>query len=270
MQASLQQVEEALSGVAHKYLILSGKGGVGKSTFAYLLARALARLAPVTVLDLDLCGPSMPFLFNCADGERLLETAFGLEPAYCAPNLSLVSSQFLLAARDDPLAARGPRKSRLVLELLRDVDWGGTRVAVVDTPPGTSDEHLSVVSFMGRAGIDGAILVTTPEEVALADVRREVRFCRRAGVRIIGVVENMAAFACPRCGAECALYPAATGGAAALCDAEGLELLARLPLEPALVAGTVGPSYAIPPAIQRALDAVVARLAPSVAPEEEE
>jgi Mrp family chromosome partitioning ATPase len=113
---------------------------------------------------------------------------------------------------------------------------------------------------MSRAGIDGAIVVTTPEEVALADVRRELRFCRRAGVKILGVVENMAVFVCPECGGESSMYPTTTGGAAALCDAEGIVLLGRLPVEPSLVAGIVGPKYPIPPAVARAMGGIVERL----------
>jgi Mrp family chromosome partitioning ATPase len=264
MQESLQSIHDAMEPVSHKYLILSGKGGVGKSTFAYLLARTLSLSAHVTVLDLDLCGPSMPFLFNLTDGERLLETSFGFEPAYCAPQLSLVSSQFFLPNRDDPLIARGPRKNRFVLDLLKDVDWGDTQLIVIDTPPGTSDEHLSVVSFMSQTGIDGAILVTTPEEVALADVRREVRFCQRAGVRILGVVENMCAFRCPECGEESTIYPTTTGGAAGLCASENLELLGRLPIEPSLVAGIVGAAYPIPEVIQQVMAQIVEKLNPTV------
>jgi Mrp family chromosome partitioning ATPase len=259
MQEAVENVREALSEVAHKILVLSGKGGVGKSTFAYLLSRTLAVTEAVTVLDLDLCGPSMPFLFNTPN-EKLLETSFGYEPCYCCRNVGLVSSQFFLPNEDDPLVARGPRKNRFVLELLKDVDWGETATLLVDTPPGTSDEHLSIVSFMSRAGIDGAVIVTTPEEVALADVRREVRFCRRAGVRILGVVENMAVFVCPDCGRESSMYPATTGGAAALCDAEGLFLLGRLPVEPSLVAGIVGAKYPIPPAVEQVMSSIVERL----------
>jgi Mrp family chromosome partitioning ATPase len=201
----------------------------------------------------------MPFLFDTPN-EKLLETSFGYEPCYCCRNVGLVSSQFFLPHEDIPLVARGPRKNGFVLELLKNVDWGETATIIVDTPPGTSDEHLSVVSFMSRAGIDGAVIVTTPEEVALADVRREIKFCRRAGVRILGVVENMAAFVCPECGRQSSMYPTTTGGAAALCDAEQLVLLGRLPVEPSLIAGIVGAKYMIPPAVEHAMDAIVERL----------
>jgi Mrp family chromosome partitioning ATPase len=259
MQEALQDIHDAMESVRHKILILSGKGGVGKSTFAYLLAKTLSQTSTVSVLDLDLCGPSMPYLFG-APHYPLHETSFGFEPCYVGRNMGLVSIEFFLESQDDPVIARGPRKNSFILQFLKDVDWGDTNVIVVDTPPGTSDEHLSVVSFMNQAGIDGAILVTTPEEVAISDVRREVKFCQKAGVKILGVIENMAAFTCPKCGAQSSIYPVTTGGAAGLCEAEHITLLGRLPIEPTLVAGMAGSKYEIPPVVAAAMTEIVGKL----------
>jgi Mrp family chromosome partitioning ATPase len=259
MQQALQDIHDAMESVQHKILILSGKGGVGKSTFAYLLAKTLASTTTVSVLDLDLCGPSMPYLFG-APHYPLHETSFGFEPCYVGRNIGLVSIEFFLENQDDPVIARGPRKNSFILQFLKDVDWGESNVILVDTPPGTSDEHLSVVSFMAQAGIDGAVLVTTPEEVAISDVRREVKFCQKAGVKILGVIENMSAFTCPKCGAQSAIYPATTGGAAGLCEAEHIALLGRLPIEPTLVAGMAGSRYEIPAVIGVAMAEIVGNL----------
>lgn len=255
----MSDIRDGMETVKHKILVLSGKGGVGKSTCTYLLTKALSETHYVSVCDLDLCGPSMPYLFN-ATGERLHETSFGFEPAYVGKNMGLVSTQFFLSNEDDPIIARGPRKNALIMQFLKDVDWGDTEILLVDTPPGTSDEHMSVVSFMKEAGIDGAVIVTTPEEVALSDVRREVKFCERAGVKVLGVIENMAVFKCPKCSQESSIYPTTTGGAMGLCSSMGLTLLGRLPVDPALIAGMTGEGHPISEPVQAALSEIVGNL----------
>ena len=259
LKQAMSDIKDAMEYVQHKVLILSGKGGVGKSTVTYLLAKMLSKSKKVSVCDLDLCGPSMPYLFNCPIAP-LHETSFGFEPSYVGRNMGLVSIQFFLENEDAPVIARGPRKNALIMQFLKDVDWGDTEVLLVDTPPGTSDEHMSVVSFMSEAGIDGAVIVTTPEEVALSDVRREVKFCERAGVRVLGVVENMASFTCPKCAKESSIYPTTTGGAAAMCESMGLKLLGRLPIDPMFVAGLTGEKYEIPKPVAEAMDGVVKNL----------
>ena len=118
---------------------------------------------------------------------------------YADENLAVMSVGFLLGSRDDAVIWRGPKKNTMIKNFLRDVDWGDLEYLVVDTPPGTSDEHLSVVTYLAKAGIDGAIIVTTPQEVALQDVRKEINFCRKVNVPILGVVENMSGFVCPKC-----------------------------------------------------------------------
>ncbi len=127
---------------------------------------------------------------------------------------------------------RGPKKNGLIAQFLKDVDWGTLDYLVVDTPPGTSDEHLSVVQLLKESGIDGAVLITTPQEVALQDVAREIDFCRKVGLRILGLVENMAGFVCPNCKAKSQIFRPTTGGAARLAKEMGIELLGSVPLDP--------------------------------------
>lgn len=257
VSTALDDVRDSLSGIRHKLLVLSGKGGVGKSTVAYLISKHLSATHCVGVLDADLCGPSLPVLFGAPPGP-LFQSALGIQPHSVSDTLSLVSTQFFLPSADSAVAARGPLKTQLVLQFLRDVDWGDSDLLIVDTPPGTSDEHLSLVNFMQRAGIDGAVVVTTPDELSLADVRREVQFCRRAGVRVIGVIENMSTFSCPRCGASSSIYPRTTGGADSLCSSEGLDLLGRIAVDPLLLSGCVGERYRVSDATRDAVAAICA------------
>lgn len=127
---------------------------------------------------------------------------------------------------------RGPKKNGLIAQFLKDVDWGALDYLVVDTPPGTSDEHLSIVQLLKESSIDGAVLITTPQEVALQDVAREIDFCRKVGVRILGLVENMAGFVCPNCKTESQIFRPSTGGGARLAKETGIEFLGSVPLDP--------------------------------------
>ncbi|ORZ34022.1 cytosolic Fe-S cluster assembly factor nubp1-A-like protein [Catenaria anguillulae PL171] len=120
----------------------------------------------------------------------------------------------------------------MIKQFLRDVDWGELDYLLVDTPPGTSDEHLSIVTYLKDAGIDGAILVTTPQEVALQDVRKEINFCRKVGVEIVGVVENMSGFVCPSCTGVSQIFKPTTGGARKMCQEMGVRFLGAVPLDP--------------------------------------
>ena len=244
MQTALQGIKETMENIKHKILILSGKGGVGKSTVSYILSKSFAENETVGVLDLDLCGPSMPFLFN-HPYDDMLNTAYGFQPCFVTHNVRLISIQYFLENEDDPLIARGPMKNSLILQFLKDVDWSEIDTLIIDTPPGTSDEHLSVVSFLADTGIDGAIIVTTPEELSLSDVRREIYFCRKANVKILGIIENMSNFVCPKCKKESKVYPETTGGAKHLCEKEKLTLLGSFPIDPSIVAGCVGEKYKI-------------------------
>lgn len=226
-------ITERLSGIKHKVLILSGKGGVGKSTFTTMLGHAFASNPNnvVGIMDTDICGPSIPKMFG-VENDTIHVSASGWSPVWVADNLSVMSVQFMLPNRDDAVIWRGPKKNGLIKQFLKDVEWGDADFLLVDTPPGTSDEHLSVNSFLKESGVDGAVLVTTPQEVALLDVRKEIDFCRKAGIKILGIVENMSGFVCPKCTHESQIFKATTGGGPGLAKELGIPFLGAVPLDP--------------------------------------
>lgn len=222
-----------LAGIKHKVLVLSGKGGVGKSTFTTLLAHAFAGNPDnvVGIMDTDICGPSIPKMLG-VEASTIHVSASGWSPVWVLDNLSVMSVQFMLPNRDDAVIWRGPKKNGLIKQFLKDVEWGDADFLLVDTPPGTSDEHLSVNSFLKESGVDGAVVVTTPQEVALLDVRKEIDFCRKAGIRVLGLVENMSGFVCPKCTHESQIFQATTGGARALAKEMDIPFLGAVPLDP--------------------------------------
>ncbi|KAG2652102.1 hypothetical protein PVAP13_1NG332600 [Panicum virgatum] len=184
-------IVERLAMVKHKILVLSGKGGVGKSTFSAQLSFALAEMEhQVGLLDIDICGPSIPKMLGL-EGQDIHQSNLGWSPVYVESNLGVMSIGFMLPNPDDAVIWRGPRKNGLIKQFLKDVDWGEIDYLVVDAPPGTSDEHISIVQYLQATGIDGAIIVTTPQQVSLIDVRKEINFCKKVGVPVLGVVENM-------------------------------------------------------------------------------
>ncbi|KAK3828622.1 MAG: cytosolic Fe-S cluster assembly factor NUBP1 [Benniella sp.] len=219
--------------VKHKILVLSGKGGVGKSSFTTQLSFALSHdeETQVGVMDIDICGPSIPKMFGL-DGEQIHSSNSGWSPVYVTDNLGVMSIGFILQDADDAIIWRGPKKNGLIKQFLKDVDWGDLDYLVVDTPPGTSDEHLSVVQYLKETGITGAILITTPQEVALQDVRKEIDFCRKVKIPIIGVVENMAGFVCPNCKGESVIFAPTTGGAKKMAADTNVRFLGSIPLDP--------------------------------------
>ncbi|CAK7269953.1 cytosolic Fe-S cluster assembly factor nbp35 [Sporothrix epigloea] len=222
-----------LENVKHKILVLSGKGGVGKSTFTTLLAHAFSANpdSNVGIMDTDICGPSIPKMMGVEE-ETIHISSAGWSPVWVTDNLGVMSIQFMLPNRDDAIIWRGAKKNGLIKQFLKDVDWGELDFLLVDTPPGTSDEHLSVNAFLGESGIDGAVVVTTPQEVALLDVRKEIDFCRKAGIRVLGIVENMSGFVCPKCRHESQIFRATTGGGRGLAEELGLPFLGAVPLDP--------------------------------------
>lgn len=183
-------------------------------------------------MDVDICGPSIPLMLGLQDA-KLHATSSGWSPLYVLDNLCVMSIGFLLPSSSDAVIWRGPKKNGLIKQFLKDVDWGPhLDYLVIDTPPGTSDEHLSIVQYLKESGIDGAIVITTPQEVALQDVRKEIDFCRKTNIPILGVVENMSGFVCPSCHGESDIFMPSTGGAEGLCKEMGLELLGKIPLDP--------------------------------------
>ncbi|TKC41767.1 hypothetical protein EI555_000428 [Monodon monoceros] len=219
---AIEEIKEKMKTVKHKILVLSGKGGVGKSTFSAHLAHGLAEdeNTQVALLDIDICGPSIPKIMGL-EGEQFLED-----------NLGVMSVGFLLSSPDDAVIWRGPKKNGMIKQFLRDVDWGEVDYLIVDTPPGTSDEHLSAVQYLAAAHIDGAVIITTPQEVSLQDVRKEISFCHKVKLPVIGVVENMSGFICPKCQKETQIFPPTTGGAEVMCHDLKVPLLGKVPLDP--------------------------------------
>jgi Mrp family chromosome partitioning ATPase len=237
-----QQMEEMLlqsrmGEIRHKLLVLSGKGGVGKSTVAANLAAALAQAGKrVGLLDVDVHGPSIPKLTGL-EGRPVQTRGDALLPLEVNDRLAVMSIGFLLASGNDPVIWRGPRKYHLIRQFLKDVLWGTLDYLVVDSPPGTGDEPLSVAQMVGTPA--SAVIVTTPQEVAICDVRRCVSFCKALSLPILGIVENMSGFVCPKCGAVIDLFK--RGGGAALAREVGVPLLAQIPVDvEVVVAGDAG------------------------------
>lgn len=232
-------ITQRLAAVRHKVLVLSGKGGVGKSTMTKELGFSLGhRNLLVGLVDMDICGPSLPRMTGVRT-EEVHQSAGGWEPVAVDDNVSVVSTHFLLSDKNEAVVWRGPRKNGIIKNFLRDVMWGELDVLLVDTPPGTSDEHISTVTILQQCGgVSGAIIVTTPQEVSVADVRREIGFCRKTNVRILGVVENMSGFVCPGCKKESVVFPSKYGEGAGerLSKEYGLPFLGKVMLDPRLMA----------------------------------
>ncbi|XP_072916447.1 cytosolic Fe-S cluster assembly factor nubp1 [Hemitrygon akajei] len=230
---AIQEIKEKMVSVKHKILVLSGKGGVGKSTFSAHLAHGIASddTKQVALLDVDICGPSIPKMMG-VEGEQVHQSGSGWSPVYVEENLGVMSVGFLLSSLDDAIIWRGPKKNGLIKQFLRDVDWGEVDYLIVDTPPGTSDEHLSIVQYLSATEVDGAVIITTPQEVSLQDVRKEINFCQKVKLPVIGVVENMSGFVCPKCQHESQIFPPTTGGAMKMCKDLNIPFLGKLPLDP--------------------------------------
>jgi Mrp family chromosome partitioning ATPase len=223
--------------IAHKIMVLSGKGGVGKSTVAANLAVSLAAAGWRTgLLDIDIHGPSIPKLLGL-EGALLPGPAQMLLPVSFNENLKVMSIGFLLPDDREAVIWRGPMKHKLIKQFLAQVEWGALDYLIVDSPPGTGDEPLSIAQLVH--GVDGTVVVTTPQEVALSDVRKCITFCHRVGLPVIGVIENMSGFVCPACGARIALFK--EGGGEALAREMGVPFLGKIPVDPRIVeAGDAG------------------------------
>jgi len=217
--------------VRHKFLVLSGKGGVGKSTVAVNLATALAAAGRrVGLLDVDLHGPSVPSLLGL-DYTPVPGRAGGIAPAPVRENLWAMSIQFFLPEDDNAVIWRGPRKYSAIREMLGSVDWGLLDCLVVDAPPGTGDEALALVELLGSHA--GAVIVSTPQRVAVNDVRKALRFCEALHLPVLGVIENMSGFVCPHCGETTDVF--LRGGGEAMAGDAGVPFLGRIPMDPAVV-----------------------------------
>ena len=215
--------------IRHKIMVLSGKGGVGKSTVAVNLAVSLALAGKrVGLLDVDVHGPSIPKMLGLDDAKVQVEHG-AILPVEKA-GLKVMSIGFLLQNSDDAVIWRGPMKMGVIKQFLQDVDWGDLDYLIIDSPPGTGDEPLSVCQLVKNA--DGAVIVTTPQDVATADVRKSITFCRQLSLPVLGVVENMSGFVCPKCGAATEIFK--TGGGERMASEMAVPFLGRIPIDPAI------------------------------------
>ena len=265
-------IHDRMQNIDYKVLVLSGKGGVGKSTVASQLAMLLSERpimgtsadardtagnggdGSVTgLLDIDICGPSAPRMLG-VEADEVRQAASGWQPVWVDDKLCVMSIGFMLPSRDDAVVWRGVRKNGLMKQFLKDVEWGALDFLVIDAPPGTSDEHITIAQCLNHTHNVAAVIVTTPQEIALLDVRKEINFCVKAGIRILGIVENMAGFVCPHCNCSSDIFlpsnvdatPSSmspTGemqgagrarGAEAMARRFSVPFLGRIPLDPRL------------------------------------
>ncbi|XP_023013428.2 NUBP iron-sulfur cluster assembly factor 2 isoform X1 [Leptinotarsa decemlineata] len=221
-----------LETVKNVILVLSGKGGVGKSTVSTQLALTFKEEGyKVGLLDIDLCGPSIPYLLQL-EGKDVHQADGGWVPVYTdeQQNLAVMSIGFLLNDRNTAVVWRGPKKTAMVKQFLSDVCWGNLDYLIIDTPPGTSDEHITVMENLKSVKLDGAIIVTTPQQLSIEDVRKEITFCKKTGIPILGLIENMSGFVCPHCSDCTNIF--SQGGGEQLATRAVIPFLGTLPIDP--------------------------------------
>ncbi|MGQ9673632.1 MAG: P-loop NTPase [Candidatus Aminicenantales bacterium] len=235
------KVSRALARIKNRILVFSGKGGVGKSTVAANLAVALSRKEKkVGLLDVDIHGPNLAKMLGVED--RTLEISPDLiKPVQVNENLRLVSMSFLLQSPDLPVIWRGPMKMKVIQQFLGDVDWGDLDWLIIDSPPGTGDEPLSVAQLIPATG---AIIVTTPQDVSVLDSRKAVVFALKLNLKILGIIENMSGMVCPHCGLRIDLFK--VGGGEQAARELNVPFLGRIPIDPQIVlSGDEGRPFAV-------------------------
>lgn len=222
---------KAKIGVRHVILVLSGKGGVGKSTVSVNLASALAGKGKnVGLLDLDIHGPNIPKMLGIED-QRPAVPEKVIEPVHVTGNLSVMSMAFLLPDTTTPVIWRGPMKMGAIQQFLTEVNWGQLDYLVVDLPPGTGDEALTIAQL--APNVRGAVIVTTPQDVAILDAVKAAKFIGKLGLPVIGVIENMSGMACPHCGKAVDLF--GTGGGKKAAEDLHIPFLGAIPIDPEMV-----------------------------------
>jgi Mrp family chromosome partitioning ATPase/predicted Fe-Mo cluster-binding NifX family protein len=226
------EIRDRLGKIKHKLLVMSGKGGVGKSSVAAYLAFALAKKGyQVGLMDVDLHGPSIPRLLGLKEGIQPSPTPGKARPVKLMPNLEVISIESLMGEDKDAATIwRGPIKIGVIRQFISDIEWSPLDYLIIDSPPGTGDEPLTVAQTIPDSQ---AVIVTTPQEISLADVRKSISFCRRVDMKILGIVENMSGLYCPHCNERIDLFKSKGGQKVA--KQEGLPLLANLPIEPEVV-----------------------------------
>jgi ATP-binding protein involved in chromosome partitioning len=234
-----EAVKQSLEKIKNKIMVMSGKGGVGKTSTAVNLSIALAGSGhKVGIMDVDLHGPDVPRMLGI-NGMPQLTANHKLSPMRYSDNLSAISIESFIPGKDDAIIWRGPLKFSAIRQFIGDVEWGELDFLVIDSPPGTGDEPLTVAQMISDAK---AIIVTTPQEIALADVRKSINFCRAVKMEIFGLIENMSGFNCPHCGEQIELF--GSGGGERTANEMGVRFLGRIPFDPEVVAcGDSGACY---------------------------
>lgn len=236
-----ERITERLGKIRNRVLVFSGKGGVGKSTVAANLANALSQKGyKVGLIDVDLHGPNLARMLGVED-KSLEISPDGARPVQVNENLSLISISFLLNDTDTPVIWRGPMKMKAIKQFLGDVQWGNLDWLIVDSPPGTGDEPLSIAQIIPSTG---AVIVTTPQEVSLMDSKKAVVFAKKLNLNILGIIENMSGLTCPHCDENINLFKA--GGGERIAKELNVPFLGKIPLDPEIVeAGDSGHSLLV-------------------------
>ena len=224
-------LNDRMSRIKHKIIVMSGKGGVGKTSVSVNLAYALAQSGrEVGLLDIDLHGPNIAKMLG-VEGKGLGGSSDGIEPVHVLPNLKAASISFVIPSSDHPIIWRGPMKANAIRQFLEEVNWGDLDFLIIDSPPGTGDEPLSACQLIPN--VSGAVIVTTPQDVAILDARKSVFFARQLQIPVVGIIENMSGFVCPHCGKETSIFK--KGGGERAAKDLGVPFLGRIPFDPRLV-----------------------------------
>lgn len=225
------KIREKLQQIDHKIMVMSGKGGVGKSTVSINLAVGLSlENFYVGLLDVDLHGPNIPKMLGVERGELQRRPDGTVGPVYYSPNLKFMSVEPLLPEKDSAVMWRGPLKMSAIRQFIYDIEWGKLDYLVIDAPPGTGDEPMTVAQIIPDAY---AIVVTTPQEVSLLDVRKSLNFCKQVKMPVLGIVENMSGMICPHCGKAVDIFK--RGGGEKLSEELEIPFLGRIPVDPRIV-----------------------------------
>ncbi len=227
-----EKISRRMGDIKHKIIVMSGKGGVGKSTVAANLATELSRRGHnVGLIDCDMHGPSIPQILGIDEGVGPSQNDSSIDPIATEFGPKIISLSPFLPEKDSPVIWRGPLKMKTIQQFLGDVNWGSLDYLIFDLPPGTGDEPLTIVQLISNP--DGAVIVTTPQEVALQTIRRAVKFSKEVKLPVLGLIENMSGFVCPHCGTQVNIFK--SGGGESLAEELDIPFLGSIPLDPDVV-----------------------------------